>query len=181
MTEKKETVRLLMKRDRMLREQAEEFLSYNEYRRQGGGKKGAKMAKKTVTVDIAILNNTKVRGALLAVAFAVVALVASSLGDSSGYSKGLAQGLEDGNKAGFSRGDKVGFENGYWIGREEGCLWLINESGREYVIGIGNPNAGWLFQNLGSTYFGKINCSTEGHGDAPYKPSTYVPNSTGTN
>lgn len=139
------------------------------------------MAKKTVTVDIAILNNTKVRGALLAVAFAVVALVASSLGDSSGYSKGLAQGLEDGNKAGFSRGDKVGFENGYWIGREEGCLWLINESGREYVIGIGNPNAGWLFQNLGSTYFGKINCSTEGHGDAPYKPSTYVPNSTGTN
>lgn len=174
-------VQTLVSRDKLTWDEAEEFVSYNEITRPNGGKKGAKMAKKTVTVDIAILNNTKVKGALLAVAFAVVALVASSLGDSSGYSKGLAQGLEDGNKAGFARGDKAGFENGYWIGREEGCLWLIDSSGREYIIGIGSPNAGWLFQNLGSTYFGESNCSTDGHGDAPYQPSTYVPSVTGTN
>ena len=139
------------------------------------------MAKKTVTVNITTLNNTKVKGALLAVAFAVVALVASSLGDSSGYSKGLAQGLEDGNKAGFSRGDKAGFENGYWIGREEGCLWVIAQGGRTYVIGIGNPNAGWLFQDLGTIYIGESNCSTEGHGDAPYESSPYTPSTDGTN
>ena len=45
MARKKETVRLLMSRDKMLKEQAEEFLSYNEYRRQGGGKKGASVAE----------------------------------------------------------------------------------------------------------------------------------------
>jgi len=45
MAQKRETVQLLMKRDGMLKEQAEEFLSYNEFRRQGGGKKGANVAE----------------------------------------------------------------------------------------------------------------------------------------
>jgi hypothetical protein len=53
MARKKETVRLLMNRDKMLREQAEEFLSYNEYRRQGGAKKGANVTetKQSLTKD----------------------------------------------------------------------------------------------------------------------------------
>jgi hypothetical protein len=53
MGKKMETVRLLMKRDGMLKEQAEEFLSYNEFRRQGGGKKGANVAdtKQSLTED----------------------------------------------------------------------------------------------------------------------------------
>ena len=45
MAGKKETVGLLMRRDGMLRQQAEEFLSYNEYRRQGRGKKGVNVAE----------------------------------------------------------------------------------------------------------------------------------------
>jgi len=183
MVEKKETVRLLMKRDRMLKEQAEEFLSYNEFRRQGGGKKGAKMAKKSVTISTpAWVGNPKVKIVAAVIAAITLAVVAFNVGRDGGYTDGLTKGLEDGNKAGFARGDKAGFENGYWIGREEGCLWVISSSGKQYIIGAGNPFTTWYaLMDIGSIYIGRENCSTDGHGDAPYEPSTYVPSVTGTN
>lgn len=173
----KDTVRSLTKGNRIIRERAEEILALSEYRRQGG-KKGAKMAKKAVTVDLAILKNTKVKGALLAVAFVVVALVASSLGDSAGYKRGF----EAGDKNGFANGDKAGFENGYWLGREEGCEWVISSSGKDFIVGIGNPFSTYYFlMDLGSTYIERDNCSTEGHGDAPYESSPYSSGVEGTN
>lgn len=46
MAKQKQTIRLLTQRDGITRQQAEEFLSLNEYRRQGGGKKGANVAEK---------------------------------------------------------------------------------------------------------------------------------------
>ena len=183
MTEKRETVRLLMKRDRMLKEQAEEFLSYNEYRRQGGGKKGAKMAKKTVTLTApAWVSNPKAKIAAAVVGAILLAVVAFSVGHNGGYTEGLAKGLDDGNKAGFTRGDKAGFENGYWIGREEGCMWVFDSTGKTYVVGEGNPFTTWYYlMDIGTIYLSRSNCETTGHGSAPYEPSTYVPSATGTN
>ena len=141
------------------------------------------MAKKTVTINTPVwVNNPKVKivGALIAAI--ILAVVTFNVGHDGGYKEGLAKGLEDGNKAGFTRGDKAGFENGYWIGREEGCLWVIDQSGKPYVVGEGNPFTTWYFlMDIGSIYIGRDNCSTDNHGAAPYKPSTYVPSATDTN
>lgn len=166
-----------MSRDKLTWDEAEDFVSYNEISRPTGGRKGAKMAKKTFTVDSSWIGGTKGKalGAVLAVI--LTGVVAFNVGDSGGYKRGL----DEGNHAGFDRGDKAGFENGYWQGREEGCLWVIQQGGRTYVIGIGNPNGGWLFQNLGDTYIGESNCSTTGHGEAPYSPAPYSSGVEGTN
>jgi hypothetical protein len=140
------------------------------------------MASRTVKLEANISIGTKARvaGAILAVAALV--LVSHSVGYNSGFANGNAKGLEDGNKAGFERGDKAGFENGYWLGREDGCLWIINESGKDFVTGIGNPFTTWYYlMDLGVTYLERDNCSTEGHGDAPYKESPYTSPATGTN
>lgn len=125
--------------------------------------------KKKVTLSLDVLKNTKVRVGIIAAAFVAVALVSSSLGDSSGYKRGFA----DGDKNGFANGDKAGFEKGYWIGSENGCLWVIDQGNRTYVIGIGNPGGGLFFQDLGNIYISKDNCDVTGHGAAPYQSSPY--------
>lgn len=144
------------------------------------------MASKTLKVEANIPVGPKIRvaGAILAVAALV--LVSHSVGYGSGFDNGFAdgnaKGLEEGNKAGFERGDKAGFGNGYWLGREDGCLWVIDQSDKDFITGIGNPFTTWYYlMDLGSIYIGRDNCSTEGHGDAPYKESPYTSPSTGTN
>lgn len=136
------------------------------------------MTKNTVSLNVSVLSSTKVKIAALVVAFIAVSLVSSSLGDSSGYKRGFA----DGDKNGFANGDKAGFENGYWIGREDGCEWVITSSGKDFVVGIGNPFSTYYFlMDLGNTYIDRDNCSTEGHGDAPYESSPYSSGVEGTN
>jgi hypothetical protein len=140
------------------------------------------MVKKTVTLDSNWLKSAKARIALGVVLGLVGVIIAFSVGHDGGYREGLAKGLEDGNKAGFTRGDKAGFENGYWIGREEGCLWVIDTTGKQYAIGAGNPFTTWYYlMDIGTIYITKDNCSTEGHGDAPYESSPYVPSAEGSN
>jgi len=140
------------------------------------------MTKRTVTVDTSWIGGAKGKALGFVLGLIVVALIAFSVGHDGGYKEGLTKGLEDGNKAGFDRGDRAGFENGYWSGREDGCLWVIDSSGKQYVIGSGNPFTTWYYlMDLGSIYITRSNCSTDGHGNAPYEPSTYVPSTTDTN
>ena len=136
------------------------------------------MTKRTVTVDTRFLSGGKAKiiGAVLAVI--AVAVIAFNVGDSGGYKRGF----EAGDKNGFANGDKAGFENGYWIGQEDGCEWVVESSGKDFIVGIGNPFSTYYFlMDLGTVYIDRDNCSTEGHGDAPYESSPYNSGVEGTN
>lgn len=135
------------------------------------------MAKKTLTFDSQIIGGPVGKAIGLIVAFVAVAVISHSVGFGAGEKKGFGEGRTEG----WDLGSKAGVEKGYWVGREDGCLWVIDQGNRTYVIGIGNPNGGWLFQNLGDTYIGADNCSTDGHGDAPELDVPYVNSAEGTN
>lgn len=140
------------------------------------------MAKKTVTLDTSVVKNPKVKLIGSVVGAIVLLVIAFNLGDSGGYKRGLAEGLDTGNRAGFERGDEAGFENGYWLGRGDGCEWVFDTAGKSKIIGIGNPYTTWYYlMDLGSTYIDRTNCSTSGHGAAPYVPAPYIPSANGSN
>lgn len=136
------------------------------------------MTKRTVTVDTGFIGGTKGKVVGIVLALIAVAAIAFNVGDSGGYKRGFT----DGDKNGFANGDKAGFENGYWIGREDGCVWVIDSSDKDFVVGIGNPFSTYYFlMDLGSTYIDRDNCTTDGHGEAPYESSPYSSGVEGTN
>jgi hypothetical protein len=106
--------------------------------------------KKQISIDTSSWiggQKGKILGSILAI------ISATAIAYNVGHGNGYKVGFSDGDISGWDRGAEAGVEKGYWVGREDGCMWIITESGRSYVIGIGNPNGGWLFQNLGETYF----------------------------
>jgi len=134
------------------------------------------MVKKTVTLDSNWIGGTKGKVLGGVVVALLLAVIAFNVGDSGGYKRGYGDGLDKGNHAGFTRGDQAGFEKGYWTGREDGCLWVFDQTGKPYVVGEGNPFTTWYYlMDIGNIYLGRSNCSTSGHGAAPYSPSDYVP------
>lgn len=137
------------------------------------------MAEKKVSISIgAPALSPKARIVLGAVIGLLGVVIAFNVGDSAGYKRGFAEG----DRNGFANGDKAGFENGYWIGREDGCEWVITSSGKDFVVGIGNPFSTYYFlMDLGNTYIDRENCSNDGHGDAPYDSSPYSSGVEGTN
>lgn len=133
------------------------------------------MAEKKVSVSVSIppLRDVNPRVKKIAAGLIVVlaALGVYTLGHNAGYDKGYAAGTVDGT----ATGDKAGFERGYWLGREDGCNFVFDQTGTPYVVGETNPHATFYFLlGLGDTYLDRGNCSTFGHGSAPYSggPST---------
>jgi hypothetical protein len=133
------------------------------------------MAKRTITLDSGWVGGVKGKIAAAVIVAIIVVVAAYNIGNDSGYKKGYDDGYGVGNDTGLSTGDKSGFERGYWIGREDGCLWVFDQTRKPYVVGEGNPFTTWYYlMDLGNIYLSRDNCSTSGHGAAPYSggPST---------
>jgi hypothetical protein len=125
--------------------------------------------KKNASVSIPVPSlsavNPKVKIAGAALLGIAVLFGAYSVGHNTGFDKGHTAGFTEGNAA----GDKAGFERGYWKGAEYGCNFVFDELKTPYVMGVQNPYTTWYaLMGIGNVYLSRDNCSTNGHGTAPY-------------
>jgi hypothetical protein len=122
--------------------------------------------KKQVSISLSAPTLTpKVRIALVVAAGLLGVLISFNVGHNAGFKKGHTAGFAEGNSA----GDKAGFERGYWDGAEYGCNFVFDEVKTTYVIGAQNPFSYlYALMGLGNVSLTRDNCSTDGHGKAPY-------------